>query len=236
VKCPDCGSMLAVQPTTAGQMMRCFKCGGFWLDANTANNLTAKEVDTFRRISINSTFLSGGSGVCPAEGQRLVKYSGEQVPMNVVVERCDRCGKWWFPGDNLYKFKPALEAKRNYLRLWGLPMTTGILLPLILLAILAGGAVVGVRMVREEQRTRVEAALKLKEFSVNYTGGGKAVVVFKTPQAVSKIDYRMKRSGGWRTAEVEVINEYKAATLTNIVEGETYIIRILGWEYEYKAN
>ena len=236
MKCPDCGTTLSEQPSNAGVIGRCFKCGGFWLDAGTANNLTPAELANWRRISVSSAYLSGGSGVCPADGQKLAKYTGEQVPVNIVVKHCDRCGKWWFPGDNLYKFKPALEAKKNYLKLWGLPLTSGVLLPMALVAFLAGGTAVGVKMVGQRQQTAVSAKSRITEFSGSYSGGGRAMVVFKSDQETGGIEYRVAGDKEWRQAKMEMVNGYYVSWLENLTEGKGYTVRISGEEYKFEAK
>jgi hypothetical protein len=237
MNCPDCGTKLTEQPALAGVVWRCFKCGGFWLDADTANNLTPAELANWRRISVSTTYLSGGKGICPADGTNLEKYAGEQVPAMVVVKRCGRCGRWWFPGDNLFAFKPAAEAKKNYLRLWGLPVrTSAVLLPLALIAVLLGGTIVGVKMVGQQQQTQVTATSQLTEFSGTYLGAGKALIGFKTKQPAEQIEYRGAGDGGWKMVKTELINGFNIVWLEGLIEGRAYTIRILGEEYGFVAK
>ncbi len=237
MNCPDCGSKIIEVPTSSRSVMRCFKCGGFWLDADTANNLTAADMVSWRRISVGTNFLSGGSGTCPADGLLLAKYTGEQVPISVNVLRCVRCGKWWFPGENLFNFKPAVDAKRMYFWLWGLPFNpTTVLLPLFLIATLLGGAFVGVTLIGQTQRPNVEATEILTEFSGSYLGMGKALIGFKSVKPVSEIDYRQVANSEWLIAKTEYLNGYYVANLENLTEGESYLIRILAEEWGFVAK
>lgn len=225
-----------MQPSAAGGVERCFKCGGFWLGADTANNLTAAELTTWRRIAVNSAYLSGGKGVCPADGQMLERYSGDEVPTTLVVMRCGRCGKWWFPGDNLFRFKPALEAKKNYLRLWGLPLTRGVLLPGALVLFLTGATVVGVKTVRAPQQTRVAATGNITEFSAVYSGEGRAMAVFKAENEVGDVEYKSVDGGRWVKANTEMQNGYHVAWMEGLEEGREYVVRVEGKEYRFVAK
>ncbi len=235
--CPDCGYRLVEVASAAGVIARCYRCGGFWLAGETANKLTAGELTSWRRISVSSAYLSGGKGVCPADGMVLTKYVGEQVPANLSVMHCQRCGKWWFPGDNLFNYKPAAEAKMNYFRLWGIPLRpTAVLLPMLLVTTLLSGVAVGVTMVQMRQRSGVSAQPQVTEFSGSYLGGGKAIIGFRSQQEVIGIEYREAGDGGWKFAKAEAINEFKIVNLTDLIKGKSYVIRVSGEEFGFVAR
>lgn len=237
MKCPDCGTNLTNQASAAGIVVRCFKCGGFWVDAATANNLTAAELANWRRISVSSSYLSGGSGRCPADGLKMEVFKGDQIPINVVVDRCLRCGRWWFPGDNLFRFKPALEAKKNYLRLWGLPANAAaVMLPLLLVAILAGGVYTGVKMVGQRQQTQVAAKVQLSEVGATYLGQGRAMIVFRSNQPVTDVAYRNRGDDDWKQASIEENGEYYVVWMEGLEEGSVYRVRVMGEEYRFVAK
>lgn len=237
MNCPDCGSKLTDVASPAGVIMRCFKCGGFWLDGETANKLKSAELATWRRISVSQTYLSGGKGVCPADGSILTKYDGEQVPINTIVQRCERCGKWWFPGDSMFTFKPAVEAKTMYFRLWGLPFKpTAVMLPLLLVSVLLGGAAVGVSLVQREQRPVTEAAAEISEFSGNYLGKGEAIIVFRSKNEVGGVEYKEAGKTEWRAIDAERVNDYKIVYLSGLSEGGVYEVRIAGEIWGFVAR
>lgn len=157
--CPDCGSILsAVQLSATDQAYRCFKCGGFWIDSWAVNRLNNQSLSAWRRISAPTELLKKGTGICPQDGLPLKRYAGENVPANILVKRCDRCGKWWFGGDALFDFKPAQEAKVKYFQLWGLAADVGsLLLPIITVIVLAVGVWIGLELIKSQQRGIIEA-------------------------------------------------------------------------------
>src|SRR3989344_912795 len=108
MKCPDCGELLQEMSLMgADKSFRCFKCGGFWVDGWVVNRLEAKNLHKWSKLEIDPGFLSFGTGVCPVDATTLNRFKGESVPANMLVKRCDRCGRWWFPMDTLLNFKPA---------------------------------------------------------------------------------------------------------------------------------
>ncbi len=157
--CPDCGTVLTqIQMSATDQGFRCFKCGGFWLDSWAVNRLTSQSLVPWRRISAPVDSLREGRGMCPLDGLPLKRYTGESVPQQIIVKRCDRCGKWWFGGDSLFEFKPAQEIKIRYFQMWGLPaQVTNILLPVVAVIILALGIYLGMKLARSRQLPLIKA-------------------------------------------------------------------------------
>lgn len=161
--CPDCGTTLApIQLTPIDSAYRCGKCGGFWIDSWAVNRLSNQTLAVWRRISTPVEALRGGTGVCPADGLPLKRYTGENVPPQLLVKRCERCGKWWFPSDFLFDYKPAQEAKIKYFNLWGIASDiSNLLLPIVVIIVLAIGIWVGLDLVKSQQRELIKAVEKV---------------------------------------------------------------------------
>lgn len=159
MRCPDCGTILTeVNLSPTDQAYRCFKCGGFWVDSWAVNRISGPTLSAWRRISAPVEVLRVGGGVCPLDGLPLKRYVGENVPPQLLVKRCDRCGKWWFGGDSLFSYKPAQEAKVKYFQLWGLTSdVNNLLLPVVVVVILALGIWVGLDLIRSQQRELIKA-------------------------------------------------------------------------------
>jgi len=149
MRCPDCGLRLTEMRLSGGKFCyRCNRCGGFGLDSWTANRIEGSMLKNMRRISIDPVWLKGGKGICPLDKTYLTRYMGESIPEDVTVYRCIRCGKWWWPGDSLFRYKPAAEAKLRYYKLWGLKGDLQTLaIPILVLIILLCGLYVGVNLV-----------------------------------------------------------------------------------------
>src|SRR5580765_8080502 len=110
MKCPDCGTNLSSVELGREKAERCFKCGGFWIDMGTVHKVDSKALSSWNRISADPRWLADGSGLCPLDKTKLVNFSGENVPPDLVVRKCTRCGRMWFAGDSLFDYKPAVEA------------------------------------------------------------------------------------------------------------------------------
>ena len=122
MKCPDCGEPL-YELTLMGtdKSYRCFRCGGFWVNGWVVNGLDVRVLAKWSPIKVDQGWLNQGTNACPVDETQLARYKGESIPVTLVVKRCERCGRWWFPTDTLLQYKPAVAAKLNYFRLWGLP-------------------------------------------------------------------------------------------------------------------
>lgn len=239
MNCPDCGEVLKGVPLgLAGetdQSLRCYKCGGFWLNAWLANRVNSQVLAKFDVIK--ETVAGVGSGACPVDGAKLERFEGESVPGSVVTKRCPKCGWWWFGADNLFKFKPAQEAKVNYYKSWGITSSlTAMLLPVLSLVVLVGGAVVGVRLLQTRQ-VPVNAASVVSRVSLTYVGNGEAVVGFFSQIEVGAIEYRRIDDEEWfRVPVVKGFGGQYETRLTQLEEGMEYRVRIGERVYQLKAG
>ncbi len=228
MKCPDCGSYLAEMPVADGIIMRCFKCGGFWLDTNVLDRMTGKELASWRRISISTSWLSKGKGVCPADGMPLGDYHGEDMASSLVVKRCIRCGKLWFPGESLFVYKPTAQVRATNVPKWGVPLFTAVVLLI--------GVTVGVNMVQRQQQASVAADAGVTNVAITYAGAGKAIVVFKAQKAIETIQYKDMLSLSWKEVEIKFSDGVYVGEIDGLKEGWDYYFRIGGRDYKYRVK
>ena len=154
----------------------------------------------------------------------------------MVIKKCRQCGWFWFPGNSLFSFKPAQEAKVNYYRLWNLPPSTkGLMLPVAVLLVLVGGAAVAVRLVRDQQRAIIDAAGVVSEFSVVYLGSGTEVVSFKSVTPLTTVDYRRSIDSEWTPVVVNKAGQIYSFSLVGLEEGTEYELRIFGKIYKFQT-
>jgi hypothetical protein len=178
-----------------------------------------------------------GKGVCPADGAKLENYRGDLIPPNITVKKCNRCGKWWFPGDSMFNYKPATEAKINYFQKWGIGVDIRtLLLPTLALLVMISGTFVSVRMVLQKQQANIAASVGISEFNVTYTGNGQALAVFRVNKPVTQISYQKSGSLTWKEAAVVTTNGYYVAKISGLADGEQYIVSVLGKEYGFVAK
>jgi hypothetical protein len=142
---------MAAMPVDGRDVLRCMRCGGVFGLAETINLITNDDVTGWAHI-VGVGRLASYEGRCPIDKAMLVKYEGESVPEGLLVKKCEGCGRWWFPGNNLIKYKEAQGVKLNYYRLWGMPFDLkGLVLPIAVVVMLLIGVWVGVRLLRERQ-------------------------------------------------------------------------------------
>lgn len=202
------------------------------MDSWTANRIKGTELKLWRRISVPEEWLKGGSGMCPQDGIILQRYTGDSIPRNLVAKRCVRCGKWWFPSDTFFDYKPAAEAKVNYFRQWGVAADMGnLILPIVSVAVLLTGVSVGVGLVRVRQRAEINAAIGLNDYTGVYLGEGRAMITFTSNNALEIVEYRLKDNEEWQTASLSVEGKYFKAVLEGLEEGQEYVVRI--WDKEH---
>ncbi|OGC92644.1 hypothetical protein A2899_01250 [Candidatus Amesbacteria bacterium RIFCSPLOWO2_01_FULL_49_25] len=202
--CPDCGEPLHEFSFVGNdKSWRCFRCGGFWADGWVINRLDSKILQKWKPVEVDPGWLNLGSNVCPVDGTQLVRYTGEIIPDNMTVKRCERCGRWWFPTDSLLRYKPAQEAKVNYYRQWGKAADVGSLaLPaLVLLIVLAGLATV-VSLVKRNTGGRVAAQATVRNLAAADGGSGEMWIVWSSA-AGYKVKWRRVGEPEWRVGEPE---------------------------------
>ena len=235
VKCPDCGGRLVELKMEGGDMAhRCGRCGGFFMSAGVINRISAKQLDLWRRISISSQWISGGKGVCPLDQSMLVRYTGDAVPKTIPAMRCPRCSKWWFPGDSLFDFKPAQEAKVSYFKWWGVTADlAGMILPVATVVLLTAGVMGGVILVRQKQQIGVPASSGVRDFRVAYQGRGKVIIWFNAEAQMTEIEFRVVSETQWSRVGVQRSGNGYEAEIYGLVEGEKYVARIGGREFEF---
>lgn len=199
------------------------------MDSSAVEMLTSEQLKEWKRISpINPTGSGLGKGVCPADGSKLKRFKGDFIPPKVNAKRCDRCGKWWFPSDSLFTYKPMPTAKVNYFQGWGIKAM------MILLVVM--GTAIGVRWLLQKQQAGIAASLNISEMSVTYAGYGDGLAVFKINQPVTEVRYQMSGSLLWQKVPVQGVNGYDVARFTGLVEGGHYIVSVLGKEYGFIAK
>lgn len=235
MKCPDCGELLQEMSLMgADKSYRCFKCGGFWVDGWVVNRLETRTLQRWSKLDIDPGFLSFGTNVCPVDGSALNRFKGESVPANMVVKRCDRCGRWWFPMDTLLNFKPAQEAKINYFKLWGLTTdVSSMVLPVLGILITLIGTVVGVRLLAMRQQEAIQAASVVSGFGATNLGSGSVLLGWKSNTAISEVEYRKVGEVKWMRALPEKNGEVYLLKLNGLDIGN-YEVRILGKVFRFK--
>lgn len=236
--CPDCGGELKGVPLgNAGdtsESFRCYTCGGFLLSTWLANRINSRMLINFDMHT--GVELIKGNNTCPRDGTPLNRFTGESAPANLQIMRCDKCAWWWFPGNNLFAFKPAQEAKVAYFKSWGMAASlSALLLPVMTLVIMVVGTAIGVNMLKYQQKTGVNASSEVYDVYVGYIGSGQALVSFKSKTKLETIDYKKIEDTSWFTWPVKLENDLYITKILNLEEQKIYLVRILGKEFELRT-
>lgn len=240
--CPDCGHLLTPVPLgvngEANQSYRCYRCGGFWLEGWLANRVSTKTLDKWPQTGIARAWAGNGTDECPTHvGMQLQRFIGESVPADMVVKRCRQCGWFWFPGNTLFSFKPAQEAKTNYYRLWNLPPSTaGLMLPIAALVVLIGGGLVAIKLVRDQQYALINASGVITEFTAVYEGNGQVTLSFKSVLPVKFIDLRKAGDSAWTTIMITPQDQQYQFNLAGLSEGTEYELKIFNKIYRFTTT
>lgn len=238
MKCPDCNTRLSeVKLEGDAWVYRCFKCGGFWIDSWTANRLTSKTLSSWRRIGVDKVWITGGNGMCPQDGLLLQRYRGESIPNNLTVSRCIRCGKWWFPGDTLFSYKPAAEAKINYFSRWGLTGDlSGLALPIISITVMIMTLGMAINYSRIRQQTTIQAEAGVRNVNFTYLGNNQLLVSFSDTQSINSISVRAEEDQLWTIIPITGQTGLYKVTLSGLVTGKNYVFSIGDKQIVYKMK
>ena len=240
MKCPDCGQDLGeVAVTGFDKSFRCKGCGGTWMEGWVPNSLAeGKElkITNWQPVVAKAETKTGGVN-CPADSQPLFGYAGEEMPAEVTAFKCSHCGWWWFPADNLLKFKKAYEAKVNYLKFWKRKSEAALMvLHILMVLVLMVGLGVSVVNVSKNQATKVRAGSSV-EFRAEYKGNGEAQLRFRLNKPVEFILLRQLGQEVWGPVPVRPEGDGGfLVTLTGLPKAEVYQVQIEGKRYYFQTK
>jgi len=236
--CPDCGQLLEETPVTnIDKSFRCKNCGGFWIENWVVNRVAEGQMRELPEVKTEVAKFVGKTNQCPVDSSPLFGDNSSQIPPEVTAEKCSHCGWWWFPADNIFKFKKAYEAKTNYLKWWkGHREVTMLAIPAILVLVMAVGLSLGVYNLTHTQGTGVIAA-SVTEFRAEYLGGGVEVVRFKTGETISFVSFRKLADEVWGPTELSKTNDgWYETRLQGLDEDQIYQMQIAGKRFYFKTK
>ncbi len=239
MRCPDCGTRLTdVSISNLDRSFRCFSCGGFWTEPSSVNRISVADLERISPVVSDKSSLKFGTETCPADGTVLERFVGESVPSAILVKRCKVCGYWWWPTDNLLRFKPAQEAKVNYFKHWGIAADLSALtLPVLVMGIMAVGLTVGLYNISQRQQIVTTADVGINQFSATYLGDGVELVSFRSKNEIKFVEYKKVSSDQWTMTVIENPgNDVYSLKLYDLEEDEEYVVRVGTREFGFVTN
>lgn len=95
---------------------QCPKCGGIWFDKYELFQIPlkdAKEVDKLNKSLLRRSLYLKSKLYCPRDSSKLLQYKDYNIPSDLQIDRCKKCGGIWLNMGELSEFKEKNKKKKN---------------------------------------------------------------------------------------------------------------------------
>lgn len=166
LSCPDCDYELTTTRIETGapggtiDVDRCPYCGGVWFDHYEVNRLPAHEATRLSNLAtLASTPHPKGTEKCPHCGVMLTRLVASSLPKNVRVLHCSHCRGNWISKVELSRVKAEQQKALTRFKVLGVPLPSlsAVLIPILIIAFLAGSIPVTLSLIRRTKETRLRA-------------------------------------------------------------------------------
>ena len=227
MKCPADGQEMTLTAMAGiDNSYRCGGCGGCWTEGWVINKIA--EGGELKIEDRKSKTEGGKKGElhCPEDGKTLgLGSGGGEMPEGVEVYKCEKCRKWWLPGNTIFDLAKAFAIKKDYLRAWKRKSDLSVYtLPVVLTAVLVLGMGMILRQVQLRQMMLTQAAV-VKNTTVRYLGNGKAEIKLLVSGDLGVVEYRPEGEAGWRQAAAVSQGEWQVAVIDNVRPGQKFLLR-----------
>lgn len=203
---------------------RCERCGGCWIEGWVINKIAEGGRLTIEDRKLKTEYRHIKELLCPEDGAKMVRGLGD-LPDDIVMWKCDKCRKWWLPGETIFSVKQAFDVWREYQRLWKKRSGfTSFALPVVLTLVLVLGLGMVIREVGRRQTLTTLAAV-VEKSEVRYLGSGRVEVRLLVFGDLGQVEYRRFGERTWRTAPVVATGGWQVAMVEGVEPGEKFLIR-----------
>lgn len=226
--CPDCGGkLIKIGIVGVDNSFRCEKCGGVWVMGWVINQIAEDgQLKIFPKGSTAVQIAGGKMPMCPEDQLVMSGQSGEELPPELPVWKCGKCGWWWLPGDTVFELKAAYDAKREYAKRWKKPSPfKTFALPVILSVLFIVGLVVGNKAMQQRSLIKSQAA-GIDQLTVMYKESGRAEVKFVSRVNIETIVYRLQDAQQWQMATVVKQGDVSVVEIEGVSPGDSLWLSI----------
>jgi len=122
MNCPNCGigfkkiKTESLNPGFAVRLDQCPNCGGIWFDQFELYQIPSGEANKIDKL--NKTLLAKSIAVkeelhCPRDKEVLSRLKDLNIPQDVFIMRCSKCGGNWLNKGELTEYKKELLEKQK---------------------------------------------------------------------------------------------------------------------------
>lgn len=223
--CPDDGKeMVGTDVVTLDKSWRCRACGGCLVDGWVINAIAGgkplkiTEMENRKIVIKNETW-------CPEDGMGMFRGGGDNLPDEVEIWKCEKCKKWWLPGNSIFELARAFGVRKEYLHTWGKKRDLSVFaLPVVLTIVLLLGLGMILNQVRLRQLWQTQAAV-VRSTNVRYLGNGQAEVKLSVSGDLGVVEFRLEGEDIWQPAPVVSQGEWQVAVVNGVVPGDKFLLR-----------
>lgn len=99
------------QPVVLDQ---CPACGGLWFDnleMVTVKRGEAKTIEALDAVKLRQGASTRPRLLCPKDKSELITFHDQNFPSSIQIERCQRCGGFWFNRGEFTAYQDHLQGK-----------------------------------------------------------------------------------------------------------------------------
>lgn len=121
MKCPNCQATFNNMrvPNNEGLPVlvnQCPNCGGVWFDRYGLYEISLKEAEEIEELdqsSVNRFIPIQRDMKCPRDGALMNRFVDENIPSNIHILRCDKCGGVWLNKGELIEYKEEIKQRED---------------------------------------------------------------------------------------------------------------------------
>lgn len=121
MKCPNCSILMKEVYTKSDygliiKLDQCPSCGGIWFDKWELYKIPKKEVAKIDKVNkklLHEIISTKKEIFCPKDKTKLEIFKDQNIPSNIQIERCKKCGGVWLNCGELIELKKSIKSKKQ---------------------------------------------------------------------------------------------------------------------------